>query len=298
MSDAGALCAALVMLGEWWSSEITTVVAGRLPDPDKSLSAMSIFQQACPQFFRPVQPPRLHLAALCPRACICTHGSPFPARHGWRCTAVLCVLMTKGGVMGGVGNSWPDVGLAVFQHGSSACWSCVLGVGCSTTDGAACVWDAIAVHTLSTMRIQSAQQRRDRPGWNWLTPDADRAVLRRLMLWPSCCPWAWALLWLSGEPVPADDSLLAAPPPQPLLCAAASTHQIGDGTPCTPGRASASGSRVQADLCACPPCSAIQRPIMQPAHNPGVRTAPNGNVPQQPADAHRDDCPTPGTRHS
>ena len=52
ISDTGgALCAALVMLGEWWSSEITTVIAGRLPDPDKSLSAMSIFQQACPQLF-------------------------------------------------------------------------------------------------------------------------------------------------------------------------------------------------------------------------------------------------------
>lgn len=37
--------AALVMLGEWWSTEIVTVAAGRLDNATEALSAMSVFQQ-------------------------------------------------------------------------------------------------------------------------------------------------------------------------------------------------------------------------------------------------------------
>lgn len=33
------------MLGEWWASEVVTIAAGRLPQPQESLAAMSIFQQ-------------------------------------------------------------------------------------------------------------------------------------------------------------------------------------------------------------------------------------------------------------
>ncbi|KAK9809727.1 hypothetical protein WJX73_010894 [Symbiochloris irregularis] len=35
----------LVMLGEWWCTEIVTVAAGWLPKPQQNLSAMSVFQQ-------------------------------------------------------------------------------------------------------------------------------------------------------------------------------------------------------------------------------------------------------------
>ncbi|KAK9848244.1 hypothetical protein WJX84_010197 [Apatococcus fuscideae] len=35
----------LLMLGEWWASEVVTIAAGRLPQPQESLAAMSIFQQ-------------------------------------------------------------------------------------------------------------------------------------------------------------------------------------------------------------------------------------------------------------
>ncbi|KAK9868409.1 hypothetical protein WJX84_004748 [Apatococcus fuscideae] len=35
----------LLMLGEWWASEIVTIAAGKLPQPQESLAAMSIFQQ-------------------------------------------------------------------------------------------------------------------------------------------------------------------------------------------------------------------------------------------------------------
>lgn len=39
------LIAALVMLGEWWCTEIATVAAGWLPKAQQNLSAMSVFQQ-------------------------------------------------------------------------------------------------------------------------------------------------------------------------------------------------------------------------------------------------------------
>ena len=143
------------MLGEWWSSEILTVVAGRLPDPDKSLSAMSIFQQA--------RPPAASAGDCC--CCCCLPDAVMISRTTQKAWShwTSCQAVTE------------DLGHLSFAKALHVPWQHVL------------------LHPLRSR-----------------CEDGDGRVWCRRMPWPSCCLWAWALPWLSGE--------LSATAEVPLLC--------------------------------------------------------------------------------